>query len=65
VRLFAWTDVMREKLGDHRPPIEQASIERDLAMIRARLDEATFQTEQAVGRKMSIDEAIEYALNEV
>jgi non-specific serine/threonine protein kinase len=64
-RLFAWTKGMRAKLDDQNPPVQKASIERDLAIIRAQLDDATFQTEYEAGRKMTMDEAIEYALSEV
>ena len=62
-RLFAWADAMRDKTGDHRPPIEQASVGRDLAMIHAQLDDATFEAEQAAGRTMTLEQAIEYALS--
>jgi Tfp pilus assembly protein PilF len=34
-RLFTWADSLREKIGDQRPPVEQASVERDLAVILA------------------------------
>ena len=64
VRLFAWADVTREALEDTRPPVEQADVDRDLAAIHAQLDDATFEAEQEAGRKMTIDEAIAYALEE-
>ncbi len=63
-RLIAWADAMREKIGDRRPPIEQASVERDLALIHSQLEAAMFQAEQEAGRQMTMDEAIEYALSE-
>src|SRR6185503_9330442 len=37
-QLFAWTDAMRDQIGDHRPPIEQNSVERDLAIIHSKID---------------------------
>ena len=33
--------------------------------IRAQLDEAIFQAEQTVGRQMTLDEAVAYALEDV
>jgi hypothetical protein len=42
-RLFAWADAMRDQIGDHRPPIEQASVERDLEVVHSTLNEAEFE----------------------
>ena len=64
-RLFAWADVMRETLGNTRPPVEQLSVDRDLATIRAGLDEGTFAAAQTKGREMSMDDAVAYALEYV
>ena len=61
-QLFAWIETTREILANRRPSIEQADVDRDLAMIRAQLDEASFAAAQAAGRAMSMDEAIRYAL---
>jgi predicted ATPase/DNA-binding SARP family transcriptional activator len=62
-RLIAWADATREATSDPRPPVEQADVDRDLADIRAQLNEATFQMEQEAGRKMTMDEAIDCSLN--
>src|SRR5262249_36769388 len=32
VRIFAWADAMREAIGDPRPPVEQADVDRDFAL---------------------------------
>lgn len=61
-RLFAWADSAREMLGNSRPPVEQTSVEKDIATICAQLDETTFSAAQTAGRAMSIDEAVAYAL---
>jgi tetratricopeptide (TPR) repeat protein len=63
-RLLAWANATRKATSDTRPPVEQADVDRDLAIIRAQLDDATFEAEQEVGRKMTMDEAIAYALEE-
>ena len=64
-RLFAWTDAMREKINKPRPPIEQNSIECDLAVINAKLDEAKFAKFSAEGRAMTVEQAIALALDTV
>jgi predicted ATPase/class 3 adenylate cyclase len=62
VQIFAFADSAREMIGDTRPANEQANVDRDLATIHAQLDEAAFAAAQAAGRAMSMEQAIEYAL---
>ena len=62
VQLFAWADALREKLGDPRPPVEQASVERDLAIIRSKVDEGEFTRLSTEGRTMTVEQAIDFAL---
>jgi hypothetical protein len=64
VRLFAWADDMREKIGDHRPPVEQNSVERDLAVIHSKIDDAEFTRLSADGRTMTFEQAIALALED-
>ncbi len=63
-RLFAWADAMREKIGDHRPPVEQNSIERDLAVIHSQLADEEFASLSVNGRTMTVEQAIALALEE-
>jgi hypothetical protein len=65
VRLLAWADSMREKLGDHRPPPEQASVEKDLEIIHSKLNDAEFSKFSTEGRTMTTEKAIEFALQEL
>ena len=65
VRLFAWTDAMREKIGDHRPPVEQASVEKDLAVIHSQLDDTEFAKLSTEGRAMTTEQTIALALKEL
>jgi predicted ATPase/Tfp pilus assembly protein PilF/DNA-binding XRE family transcriptional regulator len=58
VRLFAWADAMREKIGDPRPPVEQSSVERDLAIILSHLDDIAFENAYQTGRTMTTEQAI-------
>jgi hypothetical protein len=63
-QLFAWADTMREKIGDHRPPAEQASVERDLAIVHSKLNEADYTDLCAAGRAMTLEQALALALEE-
>ena len=63
-QLFAWADTMREKIGDHRPPIEQASVEKDLAIIHSKINDTEFTRLSAEGRSMTVEQAIALALEE-
>ncbi|HXD08594.1 MAG TPA: hypothetical protein VN653_00925 [Anaerolineales bacterium] len=60
--LFAWANAMRDQIGDHRPPIEQASVEKDLAVIHSKVDDDEFTRLSAEGRTMSVEQAIARAL---
>jgi len=63
-QLFAWANAMRVKLGDPRPPVEQASVERDLAVIHSKVDESEFAKFSAEGRTMTVEQAIALVLEE-
>jgi predicted ATPase/class 3 adenylate cyclase len=63
-QLFAWADAMREKIGDHRPPVEQASVERDLAVIHSKMNDTDFARFSAEGQAMTVEEAVALALKE-
>jgi predicted ATPase/class 3 adenylate cyclase/DNA-binding CsgD family transcriptional regulator len=60
-RLFAWADAMREKIINHRPPVEQRSVERDLAVIHAILGKAELAKLSEEGQAMTVEEAIALA----
>ena len=64
VRLFAWATAMREKNGDPRPPVEQNSVERDLAVIHSQLDDEEFASLFTNGRTMTTEQAIALALED-
>ena len=61
-RLFAWADMMRDKIGDHRPPVEQASVERDLTVIHSRINDSDFTQFHIEGQSMTVEEAVTLAL---
>lgn len=63
-QLFAWADTMREKISNPRPPVEQNSVEKDLAVIQSKLSDAEFTHLSAEGRTMTVEQAIALALEE-
>ena len=63
-RLFAWADAMRAKMGDHRPPVEQASVGRDLEVIHSQLNDTTFERLWAKGDTLTMEQAIKIALED-
>lgn len=64
-RLFAWADVQRARGGDHRPPVEQGSVERDLELIRSQLEDEEFNSIWSQGCGMTLEEAITCAVEKV
>ncbi len=63
-RLFAWADIQRASGGDLRPPVEQVSVERDLAAIQSQLDEAAFHQAWKEGSALTLNQALALALDE-
>ena len=61
-QLFAWADAMRAKMGDSRPPVEQASIERDLEVIHSSLNNSDFAGRSREGQMLTVEEAVALAL---
>ena len=64
-RLFAAVDSLSKLSGifpSDRSPADEAETEHNLAIARAQLDEATFNAAWAEGQKMTLEQAIEYAL---
>jgi tetratricopeptide (TPR) repeat protein len=62
IQLYVWADSIREKIGDLRPPVEQASVEKDLAIIHSKVDDAEFARLTAEGRTMTMEQIIALAL---
>ena len=64
VLLFAWADAMRERIGDYRPPVEQASVERDLVVIHFKLDDTAYVKAYTEGKGLTIEDAIACTLED-
>jgi len=61
-RLIGWADTTREKTGNTRPFLEQADVDRDVAAIVAKIGKTAFEEAYDTGRAMTLDEAVDYAL---
>jgi predicted ATPase/DNA-binding XRE family transcriptional regulator len=62
-RLFGAAEAQWRASGAVRYAAEQPAFERDLASVRARLDEHTFATAWSEGRAMNAEMAVAYALD--
>lgn len=63
-RLIGWADATREAIYDTRPLLEQADVDRDIAVITAQIGQEEFSQAYAQGQKMTLHEAVVYALEE-
>ena len=64
VRLLGWADSTRDKISDRRPLLEQTSLDAIVAVCRARLGQSGFSKAYEKGQKMSLEEAVGFALSE-
>ena len=64
MKLFSWASKHRADSGELRPPVEQASVDRDLAAIREHLTDMDIARLTAEGNIMTIDQAVALALDE-
>jgi hypothetical protein len=55
---------MRKKMADPRPPIEKASVERDLETIRSTLSGSDFQRLTVDGQVMTLEDALALAMDD-
>ena len=64
-RLFGAGKVLRQAIDyPLKSPYDLANFDRSMAALRAQMDEEALETEWTEGRAMSMEEAIEYALND-
>jgi tetratricopeptide (TPR) repeat protein len=61
-RLLGASETALERIGAFYQPTDKPEMERIFAEVRGQLDEAAFQTALAEGREMSLEAAVEYAL---
>jgi tetratricopeptide (TPR) repeat protein len=63
-KLVGWADATRKKMNDRRPRLEQVDVDKIIAACLAKMGETVFADAYEDGQKMTLDEAIEYALRE-
>jgi len=64
-RLIGWADITRQKIGDTRPRLEQADVDKIIVLCLAKMGEVAFSDAYEDGKKMSLDEAVAYALEDI
>ena len=64
VQLIGWADALRERIGDPRPPLEQADVDKIIPACIIKMGETAFSDAYDEGQKMTLDEAVAYALEE-
>jgi len=62
-RLLGAAEALLEAIGDPLPPSERPDCDRGVAAVRAALGEEAFKAAWEEGRKMTMEEAVEYALS--
>jgi len=62
--LMGWSDATRKEIGDPRPRIEQADLDRDIAAIKANIGAVAYETAYTVGHALTLDEAVALASGE-
>lgn len=63
-QLIGWADGMRRTIRNTRPVLEQADVDKIMTACLAKLGEVAFSNAYETGQKMTLDEAVTYALNE-
>ena len=61
-RLLGWADATREVIQDTRLLLEQADIDQDIATVVKKIGRTGFQEAYEKGSKMSVEDAVTYAL---
>jgi len=64
-RLIGCSDASRRKIDDMRHRLEQADMDKIIAACLAKMGEVAFSDAYESGQKMTLDEAVAYALEEI
>jgi predicted ATPase/DNA-binding SARP family transcriptional activator len=63
-RLIGWADAMRKEIGNSRPNIEQANADKIIAACTVKLGEGAFSDAYEASKKMTLEEAVAFAVGE-
>jgi hypothetical protein len=64
VKLMSAAEALREASSSARTPQEQIEYERELAGLRAGMDDSNFDALWAVGQSMNMEQAVDFAMGE-
>jgi hypothetical protein len=64
-RLIGWAEFKRKEANNKRQILEQADVDKIIAACLATMGEVAFSNAYDKGQKMSLEEAVAYALQEV
>ena len=59
--LIGWLDVTRTEIGDPRPRIEQADVDRSIALIRAKIGANAYEAAYNTGQALPLADAVAFA----
>lgn len=59
--LVGWSDTNRRNIGDPRPRLEQADLDRDIATIKARMGASAYETAYNAGQVLTLNEVVAFA----
>lgn len=62
-RLIGWANAAREKIEDTRPRLEQADVDKIISACVGKMGQTAFSEAYDQGQKMTLDEAVDLALN--
>src|SRR6185436_12477335 len=62
--LIGWADTIRKEANNRRQNLEQADVDKIIAACLAKMGEVAFSDAYEKGEKMTLDEAVAYALEE-
>ena len=60
--LIGWADAVRRKVGDRRPDVEQADIDRSISACVLKMGEEAFSDAYDAGQGMTMEKAVSFAL---
>ena len=64
LKLISWATQLRENIGELRPPVEQAAVDRELTVIHKELADTAIVGLAAEGCTMTMEQAVALALEE-
>lgn len=62
-QLIGWADATRERIINERPYLEQADVDKNIAAIMSKIGSSAFEVAYDDGRGLTLDEAMELALD--